>query len=115
MAEQSAKRERSVFKSVWLSNAEWERIERRMKLAGTRTFADYARQVLTEGKINVQRVAFDVAPLRIELSRIGNNVNQIARHVNTENTVTFEQMRATRELLKQVQAAIERATEGGDS
>ena len=83
MAEQGAKRSRGVFKGLWLSDAEWKRVERRMELAEARTFADYARRALTEGKIVVRRVAFDPAPLRAELSRIGNNINQIARALNT--------------------------------
>ena len=61
----------------------------------------------------MRRVAFDPAPLRAELSRIGNNINQIARQVNTDDVVTVEQMRATRELLGQVQRAIDAATEAG--
>lgn len=113
MAEQGAKRSREVFKGLWLSDAEWKRVERRMELAEARTFAEYARHALTEGKIVVRRVAFDPAPLRVELSRIGNNINQIARQVNTDDVVTVEQMRATRELLGQVQRAIDAATEAG--
>ena len=111
MTEQRAKRVREVFKGLWLSDTEWKRIERRMELADAKSFADYARHALTEGKIVVRRVAFDPAPLRVELSRIGNNVNQIARHVNTEDVVTVEQMRATRELLRQVQRASDAATQ----
>lgn len=113
MAEQGAKRSRAVFKGLWLSDAEWKRVQRRMEMAGARSFAEYARAALVEGRIVVRRVAFDPATLRVELSRIGNNVNQIARHVNTEDVVTFEQMRATRELLEQVQRAIDAATEAG--
>jgi hypothetical protein len=40
------------------------------------------------------------------LSRIGNNVNQIARHVNAEDTVTYQEMRAVRMLLTEVQGMI---------
>lgn len=109
MAERGAKRSRSVFKGLWLSDAEWARVQRRMEMAGMRTFADYARYVLTEGKIVVRPVAFDPAPLRIELSRIGNNVNQIARNVNMKNGTTFDQMRATRELLRQIQRTLDEA------
>lgn len=113
MAEQGAKRSRQVFKGLWLSEAEWARVERRMRMAGMKTFADYARSALTEGRVLVRRVAFDPAPLRVELSRIGNNINQIARAVNASDTVTVEQMRAARELLGQIQRAIDAATEAG--
>ena len=113
MAEQGVKRSREIFKGLWLSDAEWKRIERRMKAANVRPFAEFARQALTEGKIVVRRVSFDPAPLRVELSRIGNNINQIARAVNTDDAVTVEQMRAARELLGQIQRAIDTATEAG--
>ncbi|MBW3069626.1 MobC family plasmid mobilization relaxosome protein [Actinomyces sp. 594] len=109
MTEQSAKRSRGVFKGLWLSEAEWARVQRRMEMAGINSFSAYARQALTESRIAVTRVAFDPAPLRVELSRIGNNINQIARHVNVDGEVTVEQMRATRELLKQIQRTIDAA------
>ena len=109
MAEQGAKRSREVFKGLWLSDAEWKRVERRMELAEARTFAEYARRALTEGKIVVRRVAFDPAPLRVELSRIGNNINQIARQANTESVATREDVKAARALLGELQGLIEKA------
>lgn len=109
MAEKGTQRSRGVFKGLWLSEVEWARIERRMEMTATKSFADFARQALTEGRIVVQRIAFDPAPLRVELSRIGNNVNQIARAVNADGVASDEQVRATRELLRQVQRAIEDA------
>jgi hypothetical protein len=59
-----------------------------------------------DGEVRVQRVAFDASELRVELSRIGNNINQIARQVNVNEVVTYEEMRAARLLLQKVQAVI---------
>lgn len=111
MAEPGAQRSRGVFKGLWLSDAEWKRVQRRMKMVEATTFAQYARTALTESKITVRRVAFDPAPLRAELSRIGNNINQIARHVNTDDATSMEEMRAARQLLGQIQHVIESASE----
>lgn len=103
----SANRRRPLRKTIALSEAEWERVERRMVLAGSRSFGEFARDALLEGRLQVVRIAFDPAPLRVELSRIGNNVNQIARHVNVDDVVTVEEMHATRELLRQVQRLLD--------
>lgn len=113
MSDMQPVRSRPVRKALSFSVSEWERVERRMLAAGARKFEPFARAAVLDGEVRVQRVAFDPSQLRVELSRIGNNVNQIARHVNTEDAVTLEEMRAARLLLVQVQALITAAiTEG---
>ena len=106
MSEDSVNRSRPVRKKVSFSEGEWERVLRRMEIAGVSRFESFGRAAILDGEVRVQRVAFDPSVLRVELSRIGNNVNQIARHVNTEDAVTFEEMRAARMLLVQVQKLI---------
>lgn len=106
MSDTQPERSRPVRKAVSFSASEWQRVERRMEAAGARKFEPFARAAVLEGEVRVQRVAFDPSQLRVELSRIGNNVNQIARHVNTDDVVTYEEMRAARMLLVQVQALI---------
>lgn len=101
-----------------LSVGEWERVQRRMEITGVHSFESFGRAAILDGEVRVQRIAFDPAVLRVELSRIGNNVNQIARHVNTDDVVTYEEMRAARMLLVQVQKLISNAitaTEAGDA
>ncbi|MGO2520122.1 MAG: plasmid mobilization relaxosome protein MobC [Microbacterium sp.] len=110
MSENDAwQRSRPVRKRVSFSEGEWETIERRMMLSDARSFEQFARAVMLEAEIVVKRVAFDPAPLRVELSRIGNNLNQIARHVNEEDRVTLDEMRAARALIREVQQVINRA------
>lgn len=106
MSDTQPLRSRPVRKALSFSAGEWERVERRMIAAGARKFEPFARAAVLDGEVKVKRVAFDPSQLRAELSRIGNNVNQIARHVNTEDVVTYEEMRAARMLLVQVQALI---------
>lgn len=107
------RRSKGVTKGVRFTEDEWRRVERRMRIAGTTDFSKFARPALLDGEIRVERVTFDPSVLRAELARIGNNVNQIARHVNAEDAVTFSEMQATRALLRQVQQAIENAAKSG--
>lgn len=106
-------RRRVVRKMVSFTPEEWERVERRMEAARARTFDAFARGMLLEGTLKVVKVAFDASVLRVELSRIGNNLNQIARKVNVDDGATVEEMRAARLLLRQVQEVITRAARGG--
>lgn len=111
-------RARPVRKSLTFSEVEWTRAQRRQEVAGTVSFSTFARQAILENEIKVTRVAFDPSALRVELSRIGNNINQIARTVNIEGGATYEEVRAVRILLGQIQDlisdAIGRPVEGGD-
>lgn len=107
--DEGVKRSRTRRKLVSFSDREWETIERRMLMTEARSFEHFARAVLLDAQVVVKQVTFDPAPLRVELSRIGNNLNQIARHVNEEDRVTLEEMRAARALIREVQGILNRA------
>lgn len=107
------KRRRSVRKHVSFSAEEWSQIERRMSLSGARSFDAFARTVLLTARVNVKAVAFDAAPLRVELSRIGNNLNQIARQVNTQDGTSLAEMTEARKIMRDVQHIITEASRGG--
>lgn len=106
MTSDESSRVRHVRKKISFTDAEWVLVERRMAATSSNVFETFARSAILDGEISVRRVAFDPSLLRAELSRIGNNINQIARQVNVEDVVTYEEMAATRALLKQVQSAI---------
>ena len=103
------KRTRPVRKILSFSVGEWETVQRRMQIASARSFEDFARRAILDQEIVVQRIAFDPQVVGAELARIGNNINQIARNVNTEAVTTLDEMRATRALVREIQAVIERA------
>ena len=103
------RRERPIIKSVAFTPEEWATVERRMLLAGSRSFGDLARRAIVDGEIKVNQIAFDPQPIGAEMARIGNNINQIARMVNVDDGVTLEQMRATRVMVSQIQQIIEDA------
>lgn len=102
-------RSRPLRKRLSFSEREWETVQRRMKLAGAQSFEDFARRAILDQEIVVRQVAFDPKPIGAELARIGNNINQIARLVNTESVTTLEEMKATRALVREIQELIERA------
>jgi hypothetical protein len=104
--------ERTNIKTLRLTDDELNRIEQRMKLSGARSFSAFARQVLIDGDLRVRHVTFDPTQLRVELSRIGNNLNQIARRVNAEQSVTAAEALQARRLMQEVQRLISDATRG---
>lgn len=106
-------RSRHVRKLVSFTSEEWSRIERRIELAGARSFDAFARSVLLSSRVKVVTIPFDPVPLRADLARIGNNINQIARQVNIEEVTTAAEMIETRKLLREVQQLIESATREG--
>lgn len=111
----TTKRARPIRKLLSFSEKEWEAIERRMKLADARSFDEFGRAALLESKIVVRRDSVvQSREVGAELARIGNNINQIARSVNTEHTTTLEEMRATRALVREVQQTIEEAIQKAD-
>lgn len=113
MAENEHQRARPVIKSVAFSAGEWERVERRMRLTDSRSFGDFARRAILDQEVVVRQIAFDPKPLGAELARIGNNINQIARLVNTESVTTMDDMKATRAMVREIQTLIERAAQAG--
>lgn len=98
--------ERKNIKTLRLTDDELARIQQRMKLSGARSFSAFARRVLIDGDLRVRHVTFDPEPLRTELSRIGNNLNQIARRVNAEQSVSATEALQARRLMQEVQRLI---------
>lgn len=99
-------RERAMRKLVSFSPAEWDRISRRMEAAGAGSFDAFARDVLLEARVKVIRMPIDPASVRAELSRLGNNLNQVARQVNMEHGTTVDEMRAARRIMGEVQEVL---------
>ena len=113
MTNPEPRRARPVRKLISFSDSEWATVERRMSLAEASSFDEFARRTILDGEVKVRKIAFDPAPLGAELARIGNNINQIARHVNTEDAVTFSEMQAARAMLRQVQALLDGSIKAG--
>lgn len=110
MADGPPKRARPVRKTLSFTPQEWERIERRMTASEATSFTSFAREAVLEGRVVVRPVTIEADALRVELSRIGNNVNQIARQVNTEREAGRDDVASLRQLLREIQALLTAAT-----
>lgn len=69
--------------SVRLSDSEKEKLELNASIAGLKASA-YIRHVISNTKPPIHR--FDKTMV-IQVAKIGNNLNQIARHANTHKTI----------------------------
>jgi len=68
---------------------EQARIKRK---AGTRRVSDWCRRVLLNEMAGGSLIAEELLALRQELSALGNNVNQIARRLNTGEQVSVSSL-----------------------
>lgn len=76
------KRKRSVPLYVWVSQNEYDTIQRRMKEAGTQNLSAYIRKMALNGYV----LNVDLTPVRELIAlqrRCSNNLNQVAIHANT--------------------------------
>lgn len=83
------KRKRGVPLYVWVSQDEYDTIQRRMEEAGTQNMSAYIRKMALNGYfLNV-----DLAPVREIVSlqrRCATNLNQVAIHANTYSVYPSE-------------------------
>ncbi len=76
-------------------------IQQKMAQLGTKNFSAYARKMLIDGYI----VHIDTGPIRAqtaELQKIGVNINQIARRINSTGTVYAQDLEDIKGALTQI-------------
>lgn len=77
-------RHRTKSVALRITEEEYEMIRKKMQLAGISTFSVYARKMLIDGLVvEVNDKAFD--DVAMQISRIGNNINQVVRRINKDN------------------------------
>ena len=79
-------RTRKIVLRVPVTPEEQELIRQKMALLHTRNFSAYARKMLIDGYV-VHIDTTDIREQTAELQKIGVNVNQIARRINSTETV----------------------------
>ena len=77
-----ANRKRKIVQRVPVTQEERELIEQKMVLLHTKNFSAYARKMLVDGYI-VNMDTTDIRAQTAEIQKIGVNVNQIARRLNS--------------------------------
>lgn len=94
-------RQRPIQKKVWLNDNEEAYIKRKMEKAGVTTFSNYARKMMMLGTI-VKIDLSELMSLKQEINRIGVNINQIAKYVNSSEEVTKEEMAELKSALSEI-------------
>ena len=79
-------RKRTVQVKFYVTEEERNLIEEKMKLVPTRNMAAYLRKMAIDGYI-IQVDHSDIKAMTAEIQKIGVNVNQIAKRVNTTGSV----------------------------
>lgn len=101
-----ANRKRPFHRSVTFTEDEWARVQVLMGQARESNFSRFARTMVLKGQVVVDEQRADLLAVSVALARIGNNLNQIARQVNVDDFASLEQVKATRELMGQVQVLL---------
>ena len=94
-------RTRPIRKEICLNEQESSMVRHKMNQLGTRNFGAYARKMLIDGYI----VHIDTGPVRAqtaELQKIGVNINQIARRINSTGTVYAQDLEDIKGALAQI-------------
>ena len=92
-------RERIIQKKFFVNEKEDERIKLMMKETGITNFSIFARRACCNKEIfsidfsEYKNIISEISATKSELKRIGNNINQIAKHLNeNKNNQTKEWM-----------------------
>lgn len=99
-------RERPIQKLFWINESENQAIRCKMGEAGIRNFSTFARYMLLTGRVQVINFE-ELSKLRQEINRVGVNINQIARQVNTNEEASRVELVAVLEKLQEIEELIE--------
>lgn len=88
-------RERNILKRFFVNEKEDERIKLMMRKTGINNFSIFARRACCNKEIftldfsEYKNIISEISSTKSELKRIGNNINQIAKHLNeNKNNLT---------------------------
>ena len=102
-----ANRQRDIPKFFRVSELENQIIEKRMQEANLTNFGDFVRKSCLDKKIytvdfsSLKEIMSTISQANLEVNRIGNNLNQIAKYLNES------EQNQTRELLNEYQKEIQ--------
>ncbi|MGT2754712.1 plasmid mobilization protein [Streptococcus ovis] len=92
---------RNLQRIVRFSPDEWAAVRSKLDKLNIKNFNSYAVMMLTQGRVIT--VDFkELVELRKEVNRIGVNINQLAKYINTSEEVTAEQYRSLQEQIQSV-------------
>jgi len=94
-------RTRKIVLRVPVTPEEQELIRQKMALLNTRNFSAYARKMLIDGYV-VHIDTTDIRAQTAELQKIGVNINQIARRINSTGAVYAQDVEDIKGALAQI-------------
>ncbi|HEP1571416.1 mobilisation protein (MobC) [Streptococcus henryi] len=92
---------RQIQRKFRVTPRENELIKERMTLHGFKNFNTYARYMLLTGEVVTVDYS-ELVKLRTEINRIGTNINQLAKYVNTNEEVSLENYQSLQASLLEV-------------
>ena len=96
-----ANRKRKIQLKIWVDEEEKNLIQEKMKQLGTSQIGAYLRKMAIDGYV----INFDTTDIKTfskELQKIGRNINQIAKRVNSTNSIYREDIEEIRERQKEI-------------
>jgi len=84
------KENRTKSIKIRLTPTELNKIEQLAEESSARNLSDFIRQVVLTGKFKVPKVSQNFENLLYEINKIGNNINQISKHCNINNSVDIK-------------------------
>ena len=98
---------RQIQKIMRVTPEENELINRRMAQHNFSNFNTYARYMLLTGEVVTVDYS-ELIKLRTEINRIGTNINQLARYVNTNEQISLENYQNLHQSLAEVKRLMEK-------
>ena len=85
-----ANRERDKLLRVYVSEKEYELVQKKMQKLNIERFSQYARKMLIDGfVINIKDIE-KIIEFKFEINKIGVNINQIAKRANETRDIDKE-------------------------
>jgi hypothetical protein len=96
---------KEVRKTIRFSNIEWSAIESKLQ-KNKLDFSEFARSAILKKEVESKADLDAVRLLAGQFSRLGNNLNQIARGVNKKEIGAVEVLRQLIEIEKQIKGIV---------
>lgn len=91
-------RTRAIEYKIYVNDREDELIKERMEKTNISNKSDYARKMMIDGLI-INTDYSPVKELAMQISKVGNNINQIARQVNQMKNISKDEIDELKEML----------------
>ena len=94
-------RKRNIQLKIWVTDEERKLIEHKMSLVPTNQIGAYLRKMAIDGYI-IYTDTKDIRAMNKELQRIGRNINQIAKRVNSTSSIYMTDIEELKEDLQNI-------------